>query len=410
MRSSRAYLESDYTALAAGVRCVYEGVHSPHLPDLTGALWEVTEKHGLGGFIGCQSIRQSQPDAQPQHAAARYYTNMISHERSKRVCAKVAEAARAESIGVAVLKGPALVEQAYGDGGLRGYGDIDLFVGSRDEALRLLAKLKCSDVFEKGVHGLSARLREPGKIAATLDGVTLELMYAVSAPTDPMQALLERHREALLTVPDGVAELLDPDPGLHFVFLILHMAVNHMVSRLIWYWDLAMLVQAQRARIDPQWIARELEALQVVNLACSVSRVCQRDWDIVLPVPVACPGWNQPFLRYATKPEVVLHRRLNVWGVSTFGKLYLRTVHGAALYLLCDPQVPNRPYAAKAYTRARLQCALPGGFASVKRWVSSLLLPLPWVYAHLLCWWLRATEVITERKKDKRYEIAAKKV
>lgn len=373
-------------------------------------VWPALEMHGLGGIAGHGIVQGLfQTGAMDHGARSRYYTNLLRHEKSVRLCVALTEAARTEGIGLSVLKGPALTTQAYGDGGLRGYGDVDLFVRTRNDALRLLARLGCHTIVEKDIHGLSSRIREPGKVGAEYGGVTLEVMYPVAAPADPMQALLCRHADSILRVPDGLPGLLDPDPNLHFMFLVMHMAINHMCSRLIWYWDLVMFAEAQSKRLDADWLARELQVFQILGVASAVGAVCKRHWNAVLPLPAPKKGWNQPFLSYATRPSVILDRKLDLWSASRLRKLLLRTLYAAGLYLMCDPQARGAPYAADDYAAARLRHALGIGRSPLKRLTSYVARWMTQGFARLFCRVLRLHGAANLDEKDRNYAIAAKK-
>lgn len=321
------------------VRCFLQ--QKPYLIEDTleiNHLWKSLEDHGLGGLAGKMALQgQINNSHLKELAEARYMTNLLNNERVNRVVNRLADRCIHERIPVSMLKGPALMHQAYQDQGLRGFGDIDLFFESRSDLLKISHSLPLQKHHDKGRSSLMHRLRNPGKLDIVVDGIEIEMMNVPSLPTDGMQNTLQWNHP--YAIPDSPDSIYNPDPSFHFVFLVLHMLINHLCARLIWFVDLVVLYREQQSRINWSWVEQEFERLQMKKVASAIISFCQQELDADLPSFKSSQSeWNDPFIDYMLLPDTILSRCLGIQYASHQRKQLLALVNTAGFYLNGDPQ------------------------------------------------------------------------
>jgi hypothetical protein len=303
------------------------------------ALWTSLEAHGLGGLAGHMALHGKIDHGRLKETAeARYMTNLLHNERVERVVSQISDCCAENRIPVTLLKGPALLKQAYRDQGLRSFGDLDLFFASRGDILQLLESLDIGLFHDKGRGSPLQRLRNPGKLDACIKGVEVEMMHLPRLPTDAMQNSLQLHRP--FAVPSTERPIAEPNPSFHFVFLILHMLINHFCARLIWFVDLVLLYRERGSAIDWPWVEQELARLQLRGPAAGIIGFC-RDSLGATELPQIQSGvedWNQPFIRYMLQPTTVLSRRLGIQYASGQRKRTLMLLNLVGFFLTGEPQ------------------------------------------------------------------------
>ena len=354
-------------------------------------LWQCLEGHGLGGMIGQMASRGLIDNSQlREFSESRYLSNILHNERARRVINRIAQVCIENSIPVAMLKGSALLVQGFSDPGLRGFGDVDLFFNSRADILRLIEALPAQHVRDKGRDSIKGRFTDPAKLNINLDGVEIELMHCPVFPTDSMQNTLHYHRP--FDVPEREEDLYRPDPSFHFVFLFLHMSINHFCARLIWFLDLVLLYREQKSQIDWQWVEREFDRLQVRQLAGGILGFCRDMLGSDLPeIKNEERTWNMPFIRYMLLSETVLTSRLGIQYVSFWHRRLLNTFYSVAFYLLGDPQgmrecssFATRHMVNRFLYAIRIEWEFP---ARICRPLCTLLLwPFAWLSAVIFRW------------------------
>lgn len=293
--------------------------------------FEYFERTGLSGIAGDLAMRGWEAPAELTSAVVgRYLSNSLYHEQALGACRLLEETAQAHNLGLVVLKGPALVAQGYVDGGVRPYGDLDMFLPTREQALTLLAALGVQEEAPWAKRGWAARLGEAELSEATVRGWPVEFRYCIPYQGEPVFYFLEWWAERLMPVPGQDHQILAPDPSLHMIFLILHMAFNHMFCRLMWFLDLVVLARTMAGHIDWEFVQRELYRLDSANAGHAVARWCARNLDPDFPqLEPRLPAWNYSLLNRMTTTETILsgtfqlHHR-NWWQPiweATFGML-----------------------------------------------------------------------------------------
>jgi hypothetical protein len=300
-------------------------------------LWEFIERHGLGGALGALVADDLAPPGEIADLAMdRYLSNSVHYERARNTCRKILAAAKEIGLPVLNLKGPVLAGQAYGDGGIRAFSDIDLWAVSRTGIFKLLDVLDARMVEDSDFGGPIRRIRAPGAIVATVDGWEMEIRYPIPEPTDPMLEALAELAPGRWPADDGW--LAAPDPSLHVLVLLLHMSWYHYFSRLVWFLDLAALVSRRRAEIDFDWLLHQTRRLNAGNLLGVAAHFCRRHIDAAFPeFPLDAAAWNCGFLRRTAdartiaRGEFSLHQRN---AASRFRVLWFRVLRH---FLLSDP-------------------------------------------------------------------------
>jgi hypothetical protein len=301
-------------------------------------LWEYVDRQGLGGILGglCLDELIELPGPVEQHATHRYFSTQMHYAQAERCCMAIQEAAVGLDLPVTVLKGPALVHQAYADKGVRQFSDIDLFAGCLDDVKKLCGVLGAKEIksFEK--QGYLHRLGESECCGYQLDNWELEFRYPVSPAGEPMFDLLNYHRDALIQVPRGEFAILEPDPELHLVFLIQHMAIHHLLSRFFWFYDIAVFLRGHPG-LDLEKVERELVRFGQLNVACVVTEFCHNHIDSSLPMLKPLKrGWNLPAMQSFAEPVHIVSGKYGIYHKRLSAKIFAYLVGVVSFYLVAD--------------------------------------------------------------------------
>ncbi len=330
------------------------------LPDACdlNTLWGYVDGHGMGGILG-ELVTSKLVDGDNSFDAARhrYFSNSLHYDRSRRICRDIARAATTLEIPLLLLKGPALVNQAYGDSGVRAYGDLDMFVRSRDDAERLLDGLLAGNEAMGDYLPFLERIKSPGEIRTVFDGWKLEISYPVAPNVDPMRDYLTAHKARVFSVPTDLESILNPDPNVHFVYLVMHMALNHFCSRFIWFLDLVTFAQRQRDVLDWEQIVHDLDKMELLNVASHISGFCRRHIDPAFPAfDSKRRGWNDAFQKSMFKPESLVRSMLNVYHQGWAARFHSGCVYASSFYLLGDPSTKRFRPSLTATRRCGARC------------------------------------------------------
>ncbi len=301
-------------------------------------LWEYIDRHGLGGVLGGVSLDGlvDIPEEFEEQANHRYFSTQMHFAQAKRCCDSLQKAASDLEIPVVVMKGPALVTQAYPDTGVRQFSDIDLFTRSFTDAEQLCLQVAAMEVKTSAKQGLFGRIGESECCSYRLNNWELEFRYPIEAPGEPMFAMLSTHRDILLQVPAQQKDILSPDPELHFVFLIQHMAIHHLLSRFFWFLDIAMFMR-QNPNLDFAKIERELVRFGQLNMASVITRFCNKHIDNDLPVfQERKKSWNITMMESLAKPENICSGKYGIYHKGWKAKLYAYLAGSVSFYLVAD--------------------------------------------------------------------------
>ena len=302
-------------------------------------LWEYIDRHGLGGILGSAVLDGicEIPEEYSQMASHRYFSTQIHYAQTLECCNAVTEAAQELGIPVRILKGPAIVHQGYVDTGVRSFSDIDIFTDSLASVHRLCEKLQGSVCRSFAEQNVFKRLGESECFSFFFLGRELEFRYPIDPPGEPMFEMLSRHKENLLKVPHHASDILQPDVGLHLVFLIQHMAIHHLFSRFFWFLDLAVLVR-NNSQTDYQMVEDELQRLGLKNAATVASQFCRDYIDPSFPVFThQLPYWNFSMMARLAVPENITSGRFGIYHHNFMQKAYAYLVGVVSFYIIADP-------------------------------------------------------------------------
>ena len=313
--------------------------------DTVEKLWPLIEAHGLGALVGDMTDRDL-ITASPISALARHRQmgDLMRHERAMKGIEKIGETIERENILAVIMKGPAMVEQGYGGEAIRPYGDIDIFIPTEEEGWRFVKALDgVENAFAKDSVGLLSRFREAGKIEATWEGQTLEIMFPLDEASDPLTAVLGRNRDRLFGHRDGYARrLLDPDPSVHFLFLIAHMVTHHLCARLIWWLDLVAI--RDRQDLDFEWISEELADMELLKVGQALTSFLRHYIDPDFPhLGDGKENSDDLFLIAMTDPVVIANRSLGPQYVSRKKQLILYPLLYVVLFYLLSDNRGRKP-------------------------------------------------------------------
>ncbi len=301
-------------------------------------LWKYIDAHGLGGAAGHLAVSGLIGSEElSEHARHRYFSNILHHERARKVCCTIGARSRELNIPCVLMKGPILTKQAYEDPGVRAFGDIDLYVRTEDEANRLLDALEGRSTDRREATTFLKRMREPGKFKAEVDSFEVEASFLTKFLTDPILEFFARNKEKVYRVATEDECLESPDVGMHLVLLLLHMGVNHFCSRFIWFLDLAALIRKNRSAFDFDWVEHELGQLEMKNFAASVLDSCRKNIDPAIEFPIAFEkNWNSTFLYRMNHPLVVARSPFGFYHSTLSGFLYGTMAYAFIFYLFSD--------------------------------------------------------------------------
>jgi hypothetical protein len=302
-------------------------------------LWEYVDAHGMGGILGNLVISKLvDRDNLFDVARRQYFSNSLHYEHSRRACKHIAQVAATLKMPLLLLKGPALVNQAYADSGVRAYRDLDLFVRSHDDAECLVDGLSARNEAVGDYPQFIKRIKNPGEIRTVFGGWTLEISYPVAPNIDPMQDYLATHKERVFNAPPDPESILNPDPNIHFVYMLMHMTLNHFCSRLIWFLDLVTFAQHRRNDLDWEQIVYDLGNMELLNIASHISGFCRRHIDPAFPAfESKRMGWNDSFQKSMLEPELLLRSNLGVYHQGWGARFHSNCLYTSIFYLLGDP-------------------------------------------------------------------------
>lgn len=351
---------------------------------------DFAERHGFSGVFGAlaeKGLGRLGNDGEKLNR--RYMTNLLYHDKCMAICRRLQHQAMVLEIPFTVIKGPAITLFGYGDPGVRSYSDIDILTDSRNNALRLIRAAGGQLIESRRGSSLRRRLNHPARVHARLDGWELEFCYTMERPADALFDLMHRYRERLLKIPTGHEELSVPDPSLHMVILIQHMA-RHLCNRFIWFFDLVVFERHNRKNLNWQWIQRELDLLELRHMGALISRFCRRHLSNTFPV-IPCPtnGWNSAFHAAITSAEQICGN-ISLFHKQGWRKPFRYVLSPARFFLVSDSRGQNRVADCQStqWLCARIMHTLdlssPRFFRWATIWIAPLVLLLSRMTAHIL--------------------------
>ena len=186
---------------------------------------------------------------------------------------RIVEALDAERIRVLPYKGPVLAQVAYGDLGLRRFGDLDILVARRDVAATIatMQDLGYRSPLPITTRKLRALVRTGHDwLLADGRGNAIEVQWSIASRAHAVprgaEALIDRAR----TVSLGGRDVLSLDPADQVLVLAIHGSI-HLWVRLSWVCDMAQGLALEE--VDPGRVlglARSVRARRALLLGVAL--------------------------------------------------------------------------------------------------------------------------------------------
>lgn len=194
-----------------------------------------------------------------------------------------------EHVPVIPLKGLALAETLYPDPVLRPSRDVDLLVRPEsvlavDGLLRGLGYRRLADA-----HSWRFDLAyDRATLYVGPGGVHVDLHWSLLS--DPRYVWNEREGlqvwDRAIRVRVAGEEALSPCPEDLLLYLAVHLAVHHGLAGLLWYWDLALLLNQRADTLDWDVVVARASRWRVRTALYFALLGCQRFFDVSAPGPV----------------------------------------------------------------------------------------------------------------------------
>lgn len=264
-------LPGDVTSFRASTRALAAG-------DQSTLQWLFTEAgyHGVSGVI--DPLLASADDLSPElrgQAMRRLAVEELWQAHMQSAMEHAAGVLGRASVPVCALKGPVLGTRLYAPHATRHCMDIDLLVAPDDFARASAALTAAGYVPE---HGMSAEylLRYGHHLGFSREGAPpLELhfrAYAGFGVTVPASLLLERAQVYRLA---NDVSVLVPSAADEFIYLAAH-AAGHSFCRLVWLYDLKLLLQ-RAGPLDWSCVALRARSAGVLSAVAYATRLLS-DW------------------------------------------------------------------------------------------------------------------------------------
>jgi hypothetical protein len=254
-------------------------------------LLALAEDHGVTGHL-VLSLRGLEEDLVPpeirqalvdRQRARNFFTLRLTAELFR-----ILDRFTSQGIGALVVKGPVLAMQAYGDPGVRSYGDLDLLVRQRD--------------IRRATELLSVAGFAPAIPPSAIDAEKIPGQYLFSMPDSHL--IVELHNDRTLRyfprrlpLEDFFARQIRVCLDFHeapalsvedeLVFICVHGA-KHFWERLMWIADVAALFTRQ-AGIDWQGVADSAKAVGAARMLHTGLRLATDLLKARLPEKVQAP-------------------------------------------------------------------------------------------------------------------------
>lgn len=244
--------------------------------------------HGLGGilFVQCKNI---EPDSVEIFKHLNGLREQFLSSVQQSICQQadflnLEEAFNCEKIPFIPIKGQ-ILRDYYPVPELRTMGDTDLLILSRDR---------------QKTHKLMKRLGYQAKVdnhavwtyqcRFLLYEIHDHILYESLVNHLDYQSYFDHVWDCAKQIPEN--SRYDISPEFHFLYLAAHTA-KHMINQgngFRPFLDMVFFVQRYKQQIDWKWIAAQLEQLKLLNFVQKCFALCERWFDVEMPIPHCNPG------------------------------------------------------------------------------------------------------------------------
>lgn len=246
-------------------------------PELAPAQWAqfltLARKHGLSALL-YHAIQTLHRTDVPQDILTALHETVLRTNLAQLLAydelGALLDAFSAANIPVIVLKGAALALTLYPDPALRPFGDLDLLVHEANlpRASEILLQRQYQAVVEMSAGTDSALWGQQTFVRPGARPARVELhwhLFVLSYYRRRARLAWFWERRAPFSVQGRTAYMFDPSAQL--LHLSSHTALHHSDTRLIWLYDLALLVAQQGAQLD--W-GKTIETAQSFGLTLAL--------------------------------------------------------------------------------------------------------------------------------------------
>lgn len=268
---------------------------SANEPEIRAEQWRVllpsAEEHGLAPLLYASlkkrdALRSISPVASKALADAYWRANIANWLAYEELQALL-QACEGEQIPAVVLKGPALGSTLYPDPALRPFSDLDLLFQRRDmermSALLVaqgyeptLINEECDD-FEQSKE-FARRGKKPSVVETHWHILDAPYYHA----RIPIEWFWERTVE--FEVRGTRARGLSPEAQL--LYLCAHFALHHGARRMIWSYDIALLVSRYQAVWRWDEVLATAERFALSGALCTSLSLMHDYWGVAAPAPI----------------------------------------------------------------------------------------------------------------------------
>lgn len=229
------------------------------------------------------------PAGVKKHLTRRLAEGSARHLLMSRELGRVLRRFAAEGVAVIPLKGPFLADTLYPHPALRPFSDVDLLIRPEDLlcADALLVSLGCRRVADD--HSWSFDIAyDQATLYEGVYGVRVDLHWSVV--NDPRYAWNNRQglsvwdRAIPIRVAGEAALGLCPEDLL--LYLAVHLAVHHGLAGLLWYWDLALILDRWAGALDWEAVIARASRWRVHTALFFALRELERVFGVSAPPQV----------------------------------------------------------------------------------------------------------------------------
>jgi Uncharacterised nucleotidyltransferase len=258
------------------------------------AIAEAAVRHGLAPLLyaslkGGERLNRVPPESAEQLRADHFRAN-VANMVAYRELAHLLDSLATEHIPVVLLKGSAVAVQLYPDSGLRPLKDLDLLILESQAAsvLALLTRQGYSPLpemtrgFERRFSGQQAYSRH-GPNPAQVDLHWHLFVIAYYRKLIPIEWFWQR--TTAIEIEGRCARVLAPEA--QFIHLASHYSLHHNIDRLMWLYDLALLMHSQRGNMNWEEVLEAVRAFKLTNPVQSTTAQVKRWWGVSPPADIA---------------------------------------------------------------------------------------------------------------------------